>query len=71
VSSPAVARTDRRGYEEAVALLRRMRPLVQRLGEESAFGREAAELREAHRRKRNLVALLDGLGWPEVPPPGG
>jgi uncharacterized Zn finger protein len=68
---PAVARTDRRGYEEAVALLRRMRPLVQRLGEESAFGREVAELREAHRRKRNLVALLDGLGWPEVPPPGG
>lgn len=68
---PAVARTDRQGYEEAVALLRRMRPLMQRLGEEGAFGREVAALREGHRRKRNLVALLDGLGWPEVPPPGG
>jgi uncharacterized Zn finger protein len=67
----AVARTDRQGYEEAVALLRRMRPLAQRLGAEDAFGREVAALREGHRRKRTLVALLDGLGWPEVPPPGG
>jgi uncharacterized Zn finger protein len=68
---PAVARANRRGYEDAVALLRRMRPLAQRLGEEDAFGRELAALREAHRRKRTLVSLLDGLGWPEVPPPGG
>lgn len=68
---PAVARTGRAGYEEAVALLRRMRPLARRLGQEAAFGREVAGLRAAHRRKRNLVTLLDGLGWPEVPPPGG
>lgn len=67
---PAVARTNQGGYGEAVALLERMRPLMHRLGRQAAFGGEVAELRQAHRRKRNLVRLLDGLGWPEVPGPG-
>jgi uncharacterized Zn finger protein len=67
---PAVARTNQGGYEEAVALLQRMRPLMHRLGRQAVFGREVAQLRAAHRRKRNLVRLLDGLGWPEVPGSG-
>lgn len=66
--APAVARTNQAGYEEAVALLRRMRPIMHRLDRRDAFGREVAELRNVNRRKRNLVRLLDGLGWPEVPP---
>jgi tetratricopeptide (TPR) repeat protein len=68
--APAVAGTNRGGYEEAVALLQRMRPIMLRLGRQAAFGREVAQLRAAHRRKRNLIRLLDGLGWPEVPNPG-
>lgn len=59
---PAVAQKNNRGYEEAVALLRRMRPLMQRVGREAEFGREVGQLRAEHRRKRNLIRLLDGLG---------
>lgn len=66
---PAVARTNQGGYEEAVAFLARMRPIMHRLGRPAAFGREVAQLRDAHRRKRNLVRLLDGQRWPEVPGP--
>ena len=64
---PAVARTNRGGYEEAIALLKRMRPLMHRLDRQAPFGQEVADLRSTHRRKRNLVRLLDALGWPEVP----
>jgi len=67
---PAVARANQGGYDEAVALLQRMRPIMHRLGREAAFGREVAQLRTARGRKRNLVRLLDGLDWPEVPPSG-
>lgn len=67
---PAVARTNQGGYEEAVALLERTRPIMHRLGRQAAFGREVAQLRAMHRRKRNLVRLLDALGWSEVPSSG-
>lgn len=62
-----MAHTNQAGYEQAVGFLTRMRPLAHRLGDQVAFGREAAELRTDQRRKRNLVRLLDSLDWPEVP----
>jgi tetratricopeptide (TPR) repeat protein len=65
----AVARANQGGYDEAVVLLQRLRPIMHRLGRQAPFGREVAQLRTVHRRKRNLVRLLDGLDWPEVPPP--
>jgi uncharacterized Zn finger protein len=49
--------TGERAYAEAVRLLPRVREIMQRVGED--FGRYVAGLREAHKRRRKLVEMLD------------
>lgn len=60
---PIVDRKHKDSYREAVKLLRKMRALYGRLGRETEFGPYLAEVRAAHGRKRNFMALLDAAGW--------
>lgn len=50
-------------YREVVTFLERVEILLKRLDDEAAFARYVAELRETHRRKRNLMRLLDERAW--------
>jgi uncharacterized Zn finger protein len=52
----AIERTSKGGYEEAVALLVKLRGLYARTGDD--FAAEVGRLRETHRRKRNFLAAL-------------
>jgi uncharacterized Zn finger protein len=51
--------TDRRAYSSAVRILKRARAASQAAGALDAFGEEIARLRERHRRRPTLVAMLD------------
>lgn len=55
--------TGDRVYEEAVGFLERIKAIQARSGAESAFRPYLTELRAAHKRKRNLMKLLDQRGW--------
>jgi uncharacterized Zn finger protein len=55
--------TGNRIYDEAVEFLGQIRALHERRGDEAAFGALVAGIRAEHRRKRNLMKLLDGRGW--------
>jgi uncharacterized Zn finger protein len=57
----AIAGRDKRAYEEAIALMDRVRSVHEYLGDPGAFPRYVACVREQHKRKRNLVKLLDEL----------
>jgi uncharacterized Zn finger protein len=57
----AIAGRDRRAYQEAVALMGHVRSVLEQLGDDGAFPRYVARVREQHKRKRNLVKLLDQL----------
>lgn len=59
----AIGVTNKRAYAEAVACLRHVRQLLARLDDPAAFARIVAEVRSKHRRKRNLMALLEREGW--------
>ena len=55
-----VMQTSRRGYEDAVRLLAPLRALYGRAGVDAAeLAAFVARLRDAHRRKRSFIALLD------------
>ncbi|HET8661800.1 MAG TPA: SWIM zinc finger family protein [Micromonosporaceae bacterium] len=56
----AIQQTNNAGYERAAQLLLTMRPLFARTGED--FSDYVAQLREANRRKRNLIAELSRNG---------
>jgi uncharacterized Zn finger protein len=58
-----VARTGNDVYEEVVRLLRKVRELSARLGREAEFASQIASIRTTQRRKRNLMKLLDAVGW--------
>ena len=55
--------TGDRVYEEAVDYLQKIYALLARSGREDAFRHLLAEIRAAHKRKRNLMKLLDRKGW--------
>jgi uncharacterized Zn finger protein len=57
----AIAGRDKRAYQEAVALMDYVRSVLEQLGESDAFPRYIARVREQHKRKRNLVKLLDQI----------
>lgn len=59
----ALRSTGNRAYEEAVRHLRTVRALLHRLGRAEEFADHVQSLRQAHRRKRNLMKLLDVEGW--------
>ena len=55
--------TGNRIYEEAVGFLEKIRTLLARSGQEAEFRLLVTEIRATHRRKRNLMKMLDGKGW--------
>ena len=57
----AIVGRDKRAYQEAVALMDHVRSVHQQLGDDGAVPRYVARVREQHKRKRNLVKLLDQL----------
>ena len=58
---PAIARKTKADYEEAVGFIEEVGTLLRRLGREEELPGLVAEIRVAHARKRNLIALLDRL----------
>ena len=55
--------TGDRVYEEAVGTLETIRKLLVRSGQDAAFRPLLTEIRTTHRRKRNLMKMLDRKGW--------
>jgi tetratricopeptide (TPR) repeat protein len=51
------------GYEEAIALMRKLQRLLQRLGRGAEFAGLAGTIRAEHHRKRNFIKLLNAEGW--------
>ncbi len=60
---PTLDRTNNDAYRQAVALLRKVRELMGRLGRETDFARYLSGVRATHRRKRNFMKLLDRVRW--------
>lgn len=58
---PTIARKTKRDYEDAVGLIEEVGDLLRRLGREEELHELVAEIRAAHARKRNLIALLDRI----------
>lgn len=52
---------DQRAYRQAVDVLARIRALLETMGRREDFGAFSAEVRAAHRQKRNFLKLLDGM----------
>lgn len=59
----ALKRMGNEAYREALRVLRKIRLLMQRVGQEEKFRRELAALRAAHKAKRNFLKLLDHAKW--------
>jgi uncharacterized Zn finger protein len=55
--------TGNAAYQAAVDLLGRIGDLMARLGRQAEFADYLAWLRTAHKRKRNLIKLLDAQRW--------
>lgn len=50
-------------YAEAVRFLHRIEAILVRAGRQAAFRDLVGEMRLQHKRKRNLMKMLDGKGW--------
>jgi uncharacterized Zn finger protein len=61
--SRLLGHTGNRVYEEAVEYLERIGGLMIDSKRETDFRNLVAEIRTTHRRKRNLLGMLDGKGW--------
>lgn len=59
---PTIALTNNDAYEQAVRLLRRLERCLAATGRSAEFAQVVAHIRTAHKRKRNLMALLDRSG---------
>jgi uncharacterized Zn finger protein len=59
VADEVLETADRGAYRSAARILKRARAAAQAAGEESAFGAHVARLRERHRRRPTLIAILD------------
>ena len=57
----AVAQTNNAAYEEAIQLLKKIKPLLVRLETPENFGQYLALLRTKYKAKRNFMKLLDKL----------
>ena len=62
VADGVLEKTDRRGYAGAVRILKRARDAATAAGELQPFGQHIAKLREQHRRRPTLIAMLDKAG---------
>ena len=54
---------DKRNYEETVVYLSKIKKLLGKMGKAQEFQAIVAGVRNEHRRKRNLMALLDRKKW--------
>jgi uncharacterized Zn finger protein len=68
---PAIERKTKRDYEDAVGLIEEVGGLLRRLGREQELPALVGEIRAAHARKRNLIALLDRAGLEAAHSPAG
>ena len=59
IADEVLERADRRAYRSAARILQRARAAAQTAGELDAFGEHLARLRERHRRRPTLIAILD------------
>jgi uncharacterized Zn finger protein len=64
--APIVNVKNDQAYREGVALLRKVRALMVRLGREASFGRYLDEVRAEHKPKRNFMKLLDHATWQQA-----
>jgi hypothetical protein len=62
VADDVLQETDRRAYATAIKILKRARAAAQAAGELDAFTQDVARLRERHRRRPTLIAMLDKAG---------
>jgi uncharacterized Zn finger protein len=62
LAEPLMNQTGNAGYEQLTGLLLSMRDCHHRLGTEDEFTAHLAALRAVHKRKRNLMRLLDQHG---------
>jgi uncharacterized Zn finger protein len=53
---------DRRSYAAAVRILKKARSAAETAGMADAFAANVARLRELHRRRPTLIAMLDKAG---------
>jgi uncharacterized Zn finger protein len=59
----AIQAKNNAGYQEAVELMARVNRLMAKAGQQEAFPLYAAQVRVAHKPKRNLMKLFDQRGW--------
>lgn len=59
---PLVSQKNNQAYADAVALLRKTRELMIRLGQRQAFDDQLTAIRATHKPKRNFIQLLDTAG---------
>lgn len=59
----AIDTKNNSGYQEAVEVMVRIHRLMTAAGQPGAFAPYAAQVRVAHKPKRNLMKLLDQHGW--------
>lgn len=55
--------TGDRVYQEAVRFLDKIRAILGRSGAEAGFRPYLTDIRATHKRKRNLMKMLDRRGW--------
>jgi len=60
IADEVLERADRRAYRSAARILQRAQAAAQAAGELDAFGEYLTRLRERHRRRPTLIAILDG-----------
>jgi uncharacterized Zn finger protein len=58
-----IAQMGKQAYQQAVGLLRNVRDIMTRLDREEELAAYLASVRATHKRKRNLIKLLDAAGW--------
>ncbi|OFZ66893.1 MAG: hypothetical protein A2V79_00200 [Betaproteobacteria bacterium RBG_16_56_24] len=56
-----IAHTNNAAYDEAIKLVKRIKPLLARLDKPEGFGQYIALLRAKYKAKRNFMKLLDKL----------
>lgn len=58
---PTIAGMSNEGYREAVTLIDQIGKLMRHVGRGKDFPAYVSSIRDVHRRKRNFIALLDGV----------
>ena len=62
LTGPIVERTNNQAYTQAAGLLRRVKQLMGRLGEDGEFRQYLAQVRVEYKRKRNFMKMLEKFG---------